>query len=102
MAYKVIITDQAQQDFAGILAYPHSKFSPAERMAYVGAIQARCFGLEYMPKRFRPEWFDGVEYRLLTYKAHLIVYQVDDTSRIVSVVTIRGSRMKGLTKPVED
>lgn len=94
MAYKVIITDRAQQDFLDILEYPHPKFTLAERVAYAEAIQARCFSLEHMPKRFRREWFGGVEYRILPYKAHLIIYRVDDTSQVVSIITIRSGAME--------
>ena len=93
MAYKVIITDQAQQDFSSILEFPHPKFTLPERVVYVEELKDCCFKLEYMPKRFRREWFNGVEYRVRPFKGHLIIYRVDDFSGVVSIVTIRGGPM---------
>ena len=71
MVYKVIITDQAQQDFSDILDYPHTKFSPLGRLAYVEALQARCFSLEFMPQRFRKVMIGEKRYTALTPKPEI-------------------------------
>ena len=94
MVYKVIITDQAQQDFLNILDYPHPKFSPLERVAYVEALQARCFSLDFMPQRFRQMRIGGNDYHVLPFKSHLVIYSVDEPSRTTSIITIRASAMR--------
>jgi len=93
MAYKVIITDQAQQDFSDILDYPHAKFSALQRLKYVEDLQERCLSLDFMPQRFRQVQIGQDRCHILTFKAHLVIYTIDEAARVVSILTIRAGAM---------
>jgi len=94
MDYRVVITDAAQHELAAILECPHRYFSPAERLAYIEDIERVCATLDHFPNRYRRHSIDGEWYHVLPYKAHRIIYRIDETERLVYVVAIRASALR--------
>ncbi len=93
MAYKVVVTAQAEADLRKLLTDNEDKYTASQRLTYVEQIRAKCRALDWSPKRVTPMTIKGRQYWRLFYKAHTVYYRVFDETQTVLIDTVLRSNM---------
>ena len=96
--FRVIITDEAFANLDSILDYIKLQ-SPQNAAAVIDRLLASIDGLKYFPHRFalarRISQQAGQETRSMPEPPFLVDYQIDETLKVVHVVTvIHGARRR--------
>lgn len=94
--YKVKFLGKALRDLDGIYAYIAKSLSePTTALNLVNDLESEILSLEVMPYRCperRRGAYAGRGYRELFVKNYTVLYRIDETKKLVIIVTIRYSR----------
>jgi len=89
MAYKLLLTESAENDLDGILAYITGELcSPAAASELLDAIEAVYQHLEERPflyARCRQKLLAAYGYRKVSVRGYLMIYRVDESRQIVYI-----------------
>ena len=90
MAYKIVETELAGQDLAGILAYiTYSLANPSAAASFADEVE-RCYAsLENMPLMFefcRDPGLRAAGYHKAIIKNYIMVYKVEEAARTVTIL----------------
>lgn len=69
-------------------------FGARQTAIYILEIIDRCDGLTFLPYRFATETINGLKLHSFTHKAHRVFCRVNDTSKVVEVVTVLHGAMR--------
>ena len=101
MRYEVIVTPEAQAGIEEAFAYIFER-SPLNGARWLRGLYRKIDSLESFPERYG--WAQEREYleedlRVLVFKSHGVIFQVDKASRIVYVLYVRHLRRRPIGMP---
>lgn len=90
MAYKIIMTELAEQDLDHILGYiAHALANPSAAASFANAVEACYSDLEELPLMYElchDPRLRALEYHKAVIKNYIMVYRVDETAKTVYIL----------------
>jgi plasmid stabilization system protein ParE len=96
--YRVIVTPEADCGITEAFLYSHGR-SPLNAAKWLRGLYGRIDTLESAPKRCafaRESQYFGEALRQLVFKSHRIIFQIEETSKLVYVLYVRHVRQRAV------
>ena len=89
--YLVVFYDSFTQQLAE-METDYVDYGKAHTLKYVSEIVNLCSGLNLFPHRYQARIINDQTYRLFSYKAHTVFYQIDENQLQVAITAILPGR----------